>query len=224
MKLITLKAVLILMCCLQAGAVTVPELQQIATTMAANSNQLKQYTYRQRTEVYYDQELKTSQIDEVHYDIRGEQVRIPLAQQKAERKQHVRGPMARFVAKRIEAKEQDVTDYVARLVALSSRYTAHEGTRSAIAMRSADVTISPARNMVLRMRDFAKDGDLVKLTFNDRKCLVRAEIETALDDDPVTITVLFDVLKSGVSYAMKSVVSSQAKQLEVRSYLDDFKL
>jgi len=223
MKWITLKTVLLFLCCLEGRAATVPEVQQIASRMASNSDQLKQYTYKQRTEIYYNQELKTSQIDEVHYGTNREQVRIPLAQQKAERSQRaVRGPLSRLVAKRIEAKEEDVKDYVARLIALSSRYTAHDGTRSP--MKGADLTVTSARTLVVRVRDFAKAGDLVKLTFDDSKRLARAEIETALDDDPVTITVLFDVLKSGVSYPMKSVVKSLAKQVEVRSYQYDFKL
>lgn len=104
-----------LLICMGAVAAVPVEFKSMMLNMARNSEELKQYTYKQRIETYYKEELKSSRIDEIHYDVNGERVSIPLAQQKAEENQRrVRGPMSRFVAKRVEAKQDEMKDYVER--------------------------------------------------------------------------------------------------------------
>jgi hypothetical protein len=48
--------------------------------MAANSKQLRQYTYKQRTETYHEGELKNTKVDEIHYDAGGERDPRAVAQ------------------------------------------------------------------------------------------------------------------------------------------------
>ena len=46
--------------------------------MAVNNKQLRQYTFKQRTETYHQGDLKNAKVDEVHYNAAGERVGIPL--------------------------------------------------------------------------------------------------------------------------------------------------
>jgi hypothetical protein len=106
-----------LMVCVGAGAVVPVEVKLMMSNMASNSQEVKQYTYKQRIETYYKEELKNSRIDEIHYDVNGELVSIPLMEQKVEsNERRVRGPMSRFIVKRVEAKQDEMKDYVERLL------------------------------------------------------------------------------------------------------------
>lgn len=214
--------------CVGAGAVVPDEIRSMMTNMARNAQELKQYTYKQRIETYYKEELKSSRIDEIHYEVNGERVSIPLAQQKVEEKQRpVRGPMSRFVAKRVEAKQGEMKEYVERLLALSSRYMSSDAERIKSAMNDADLTVSGgAKGYVrIRFRDFVKNGDMVTMSFDPQtKRPVRTEVETRLDDDPVMITMMFDQLRNGPYYAGRTVVRSESQSLEIRAYLYEQKL
>jgi hypothetical protein len=50
----------------------------VLTGMEANGKQLRQYTFKQRTEIYHKGELKNAKTDEIHYAATGELVAIPL--------------------------------------------------------------------------------------------------------------------------------------------------
>ena len=230
MKLTIRNAALLLplVVCVGAGAVVPVEIKSMMSNMARNSQELKQYTYKQRIETYYKEELKSSRIDEIHYDVNGERVSIPLAQQKVEEKQRpVRGPMSRFISKRVEAKQDEMKDYVERLLALSSRYMTADAEKMKSAMNDADLTVGGgAKGYVrIRFRDFVKNGDLVTMSFDSKsKCPVRIEVESRLDEDPVSITVMFDQVRNGPHYAGRTVVRSERQQIEVRAYGYDHRL
>src|SRR5215510_4400461 len=91
--------------------------------MTANARQLKQYTFHQRTEIYYKGDLKNTRVDEIHYNAGGERIGIPIDEQKSQSEPRRRiGPGSRFIAKQIENKQEEMKDYVERLMALTGRY------------------------------------------------------------------------------------------------------
>ena len=52
---------------------------EFAATMAENSKKLKQYTYTQKTQVYFKGELRTTKMSQVHFDpTTGEKVVVPM--------------------------------------------------------------------------------------------------------------------------------------------------
>src|SRR5882757_10778201 len=52
---------------------------EFAATMAENSKKLKQYTYTQKTQVYFKGELRTTKLSQVHFDpTTGEKVVVPM--------------------------------------------------------------------------------------------------------------------------------------------------
>ncbi len=55
---------------ISAAAAQVP-VANLMEVMAANNKQLRQYTYKQRTETYYQGEIKNTKVDEIHYNLGG---------------------------------------------------------------------------------------------------------------------------------------------------------
>jgi vacuolar-type H+-ATPase subunit I/STV1 len=106
----------------------------VLTGMEANGNQLRKYTFKQRTEIYHKGELKNAKTDEIHHAATGELVAIPLDEQKADQEPRRRGPGSRIVGKKIKEEQEKMKEYIDRLMSLTSRYLAPdpEKLRSAI--------------------------------------------------------------------------------------------
>ena len=194
--------------------------------MAANSKQLRQYTYKQRTETYHEGELKNTKVDEIHYDAGGERVSIPLDQRQTQSEAPRRGPGHRLIARKIEEEKEKMRDYIERLTALASRYPGPDQARLQASISNAEVTTGGGSSQVrIRMRDYVKPGDSMTMIFDPAtKRPVKTEINTFLDDAPVSIVIAFDQLRDGPNYPGKIVMSSITKQLEIRVFTYEYRL
>jgi hypothetical protein len=212
-----------------ALAITAGAQQQLAPVMvgmATNAKQLKQYTFKQRTEIYYNGDLKNSKLDEVHFNSDGERIVVPLGEQKTDSGFHPRGPAHRLIAKKIENKQTETKQYIERLMFMAGRYLSPEPGKLQAAMGQADITRSAANSLVrIHLRDFVKRGDMMVITLdsaNNRP--VKTEIETTMDDGPVSIVLTFDQMHRSVNYPGKTVVKAEAEDLEVRLFTYDYHL
>jgi len=212
--------------CLITTAVAQQQLASLTSGMAANARQLKEYTFKQRTEMYYKGEMKNSKLDEVHYSSNGERMIVPLGEQKSESGFHPRGPAHRLIAKKIENKQADKKQYVERLMFLTSRYLSPETGKMQNALAVADVTRSGASPLIrIHLRDFVKRGDMMTMTFDSTTNRpIKTEIETSMDDGPVSIVLTFDQLHQGPSYPGKTVVKADAEEVEVRVFTYDHRM
>ena len=223
------KAVVVGLLAILAIATEAAAQQQTAalmTAMAANAKQLRQYTFKQRTEMYHNGELKNAKVDEVHYSVGGERVSIPLDEQRAQSEPPRRGPGHRLIAKKIEEEKEKMKEYVERLMSLTSRYLASDPAKLQAAVAGAEITTGGSSSLLrIRMRDYVKYGDSMTMSFDPAtKRPVKTEVNTSLDDAPVTIVLAFDQIHEGPNYPGKTVVSSGAKQLEVRVLTYDYRL
>ena len=202
------------------------QITSLINGMAANAKQLSQYTYKQRTELHYKGELKNTKLDEIHYSASGERVVIPLGEQKAESGSHRRGHGFRLVAKKIEGKQEQTKQYVERLMFLTSRYLVSDPAKFRAALAKADVTKSVGSSLVrIHMSNFVKSGDLMIMTVNSATNRpVKTEVMTTLDNGPVSIVMTFDQIHEGPNYPSKTVVRSDAEELEVRMFTYDYRL
>lgn len=170
--------------------------------------------------------MKNTKIDEVHYNASGERVSIPLDEQKVQSEPPRRGPGSRLIARKIEEEKEKMKDYAERLMALTSRYLAPEPTKFQAAIANAEVTTGGGSSyMRIRVRDYIKAGDTMTMTFDSAtKRPIKTEVNTSLDDDPITILLAFDQIHDGPNYPGKTVVRSDAKQLEVRVFTYDYRI
>lgn len=208
-----------------AAAAQVP-VSNLMETMAANNKQLRQYTHKQRTETYHEGELKNTRVDEIHYNVGGERVSIPLDQRQSQSEAPRRGPGHRLVAKKMEEEKEKMRDYIQRLTALASRYPGSDQARLQESISKAEVTTGGGSSQVrIRVRDYVKPGDSMTMIFDPAtKRPVKTEINTFLDDGPVSIVVAFDQLRDGPTYPGKIVMSSVAKKLEIRVFTYEYRL
>ena len=198
----------------------------LTASMAANAKQLKLYTCKQRTATHYKGDLKSSRIEEIHYSASGERVSIPIDGQRVEQDARRRGPGSRLVAKKIESKQEEMREYIERLMSLTSRYLAPNSEKFKAGLGNAEMITSAASTQArIVMRNYVKNGDTMTMTFDAASHLpVKTEVDTSLDEDAVSIVVNFGQVHNGPSYPEKTVVTSFGKQLEVRVFTYDYRM
>jgi hypothetical protein len=224
----TRKAALIGLLVILVIAIDAAAQQQVSalmTGMGANAKQLRQYTFKQRTETYHQGDLKNTKVDEIHYSASGERVSISLNDQKAQSEPRRRGPGSRIIAKKIEEEQEKMKKYIERLMALTSRYLADDPAKFQAAIANAEVTTGGSSQVRIMMRNYVKTGDMMTISFDSATHRpTKTEINTRLDDASVSIRLAFDQIRKGPSYPGRTVVRSDAKQLEVRVFTYDYRL
>ena len=117
-------------------------------------------------------------------------------------------------------------DYIERLTELASRYPGPDQARFQEAISKAEVTTGGGSSQVrIRMHDYVKPGDSMTMIFDPAtKRPVKTEINTFLDDGPVSIVIAFDQLRNGPNYPGKIVMSSIRRQLEIRVFTYEYRL
>jgi hypothetical protein len=194
--------------------------------MAANNKQLRQYTYKQRSETYHQGELKNTTVDEIHYNPLGERVGIPIDQHQAAPEAPSRGPGHRLIAKKIEKEKEEMKDYIDRLKALAERYPGTDSGKLKDAIAKAEIITGGGSGLTrIRMRDYVKPGDSMTMSFDQAtKRPVKTEISTFLDGGPVSIVVAFDQIPDGPNYPSRIVITSATKQIEIRVFTYEYRL
>jgi len=217
---------LLLMVVTAIAAVAQQQNTALMSGMEANAKQLRQYTFKQRTETYHKGELKNAKVDEVHYSVSGERVSIPLNEQKAESEAPRRGPGHRVIAKKMEEGKQKMKEYVERLMSLTSRYLSSDPEKMHAALANAEMTTGGGSKLLrLKIQDYVKAGDTMTMSFDPAtKRPMTTEVSTSLDDAPVNIVLAFDQIREGPSYAGKTIIRSAEKQLEIRIMTYDYRL
>jgi hypothetical protein len=206
-------------CAQQQGAALV-------TGMAANAQQLRQYTFKQRTEMYHKGELKNAKLEEIHYSASGERVSIPIDEQRTQSDTPRRGPGHRIITKKMAEQKEEIKDYMDRLMSLASRYLTSDPAKLQAALANAEMTTGGGSTQVrFRMRDYVKAGDTMTMSFDSAtKRPTRTEVNTLLDGAPVAIVLAFDQIREGPSYPVRTVVKSDERQLEIRLLTYDYRL
>lgn len=216
-----------LLAAVSAGAQQAPNspTNSMMAGMAANTEQLKQYTYKQRTEAYHKDDLKNAKIEEIHYDVNGERVAITLDEQKAESEPRRRGPGSRLMAKVADKKRDEMKGYIERLASLAGRYLASDPAKLQAAMAKAQKSMDQASGQLrITLRDYLKSGDAMIMSFDAATNRpTKTEVKTTLDDDAVSIIVTFDQVREGPNYPGRIVARSDAKQVEVKVFTYDYR-
>jgi hypothetical protein len=196
---------------------------EFAAKMAENTAKLKQYTYMQKTQVYFKGELRTTKLSQVHFDsTTGERIVVPMNSGDAEQ-QPEQGRGGRLRARIVEKKRDEMKEYVERLVGLLHQYLPPNPDRIKAAMPRAEITPPEGGSAKIVLSDYLKPGD--KETFaigTESKRLEQIAISSSLDDDPVSFTVNFARLPDDTNYPSATTIQSQAKGLEIRVSTSDY--
>src|SRR5579862_4280986 len=146
---------------------------EFAAKMAENTAKLKQYTYTQKTQVYFKGELRRTKLSQVHFDpATGERVVVPMSSDDADQ-QPEQGRGGRLRARIVEKKRDEMKEYVERLVGLLHQYLPLNPDRIKAAMPRAQITPPAGGSAKIALSDYLKPGDTETFSINseskDRK-------------------------------------------------------
>lgn len=198
-----------------------PPSQQFGKAMVENAAELRRYTFKQRTEVSINGEVRSVRLDQARFDLDGNLERTPLTP--AAEAPKSRGLRGRMVAK----KREETADYVERLMSLARRYMAPGRGEMEKLFGKAEIWKgqgASANQVRIQTTDFVKSGDSFVWTLDPiAKLPVRMEARSELDGDPVTVTAEYRTLANGPNYIARTIVKSPRKELEVKVESFDYR-
>ncbi|MGH9701909.1 MAG: hypothetical protein ACRD4K_00930 [Candidatus Acidiferrales bacterium] len=195
----------------------------LGAQMKKNKAELRKYSWKQRVELQFKGEDKSTKLDQLHYDASGELVRAPLsAPPPAQEKR-------RRIGGRIKAKKvEELKDYIQRLMLRVQRYTDFSGGDPAALMDKAMIGKGQGANegmIVVHISNFVITGDSVDISIDPATQKMRKiVIATMLDDDPINVNADFQDLPNGPTYMANATVDSPKKELGIRMQNFDYVL
>ncbi|SRR6266545_5041555 len=182
-----------------------------------NSEDLKQYSYKRRTEITVKGRSR-ARVELVRY-VDGKMHTVPLeAPQHRPEQPHGYGLRGRMMQKRVEKKKEEMKEEVAALTSLLQRYSpGSDSMRSALQKAAISRTASgPDADVKLEARGMVNPNDSFSLVWSvvDSRP-AKIEIRTELDNKPVQVGIEYASLPEGPFYAAHTVVSAPKKDLRV---------
>jgi hypothetical protein len=182
----------------------------IFQNMRRNAEALKHYTHQMQRTVLINGEQKSSTLSLVRY-VNGERQVIALSAPPQRR--GGRGLRHAVAAH----KKEEMKEYVERLDGLLHRYLAPGPDVIRTLPEKTSMTVNGEGLRQIEVRGLVQPSDSLKiLTDTATGKLVRTEIETSLDGDPVHLQISFSTLPDGLVYPAKTTFSAPKKKLQVQ--------
>ena len=187
-----------------------PAGDKLAGMTAENVKLLRQYTWKQRTAVKFKGEEKFVRVKQVKLDPDGKKQETVLSE-KTEKPPS--GPIRRAIA---DHKRTEMKDYVDNhLYAFIESYLPLKPERLKAALATAQLG-AVGNSMGLTMKDYQQQGDALTVSFDSAtKRLLRLQLDTKLENDPVTVTVDMSTVANGPTYPAQTKIKVPAKDIEV---------
>ncbi len=196
---------------------------EFAAAQKQNSEALKQYTWKSRTEIKMKGESKNVKVEQVRYDIDGKRQKTEIGgspePQSEKPKARRRGGGGRAKAKIIEKKKKEFAEMMQALGKLVASYGQIPPDKMQAFVKNAQMSPGEgeqAGTMRIQGGDVLHPGDAMTLWINPTSQMMkRIEIETTLEEKPVTVVSEYQSLADGPTYQARSVVSYPAKEVEL---------
>lgn len=187
--------------------------KKFAQAQQKNAAELRQYTWKSRTEVRKGSETKSVQLNQMRFDIDGilQQTQISATQQELPTR-GLRG----LIAKK---KKEEFVNTVTSLGELAKSYSKLSPEKMKQFFENAVFTPekNPAQNLLrIQAKDVLQPGDMMTIwvdiaTQKQRKI----EIQTTFDKNPVRIVSEFQDLTNGPTYMARSVIDYPNDELVI---------
>lgn len=185
--------------------------QRLAKRVAANKAKLEQYSYLQKTELFYNGELRNTRTAKVHFDpVTGNKVVVPIATGVPVAQPG--GLRGRIIVRR----RTEIKAYVERLAALMRRYLPPDPAKIKAAMPNAQIILGGAEPRLV-LSNYVKAGDKVTFILNRAsRTLDQISVLSSLDNNPVSFMVQFAHLADGTDYPATTTMKSDSERIQVR--------
>jgi len=206
---------------MMGGGMSPAEIQQKVTeSMQANTEAMKHYSWKTRTEIRKDGEVKGTQLSLMRYDSYGNLEKTPMggSQPPQEKKRGIRGHI-------VEKKTEEFKGSVEDLAALAKSYSNLSPAAMQNFKQNATIgkKLSGGSDIQVSSKDVVHPGDSMIITIDPAtKKEKRVDITSALDGNPVTITSNFSSLSDGLTYVSDSSISYPKEGLVIRTENFDY--
>jgi hypothetical protein len=186
----------------------------LKASLAASQAILQQYEWVETTVVSLKGEEKSRQMNKCYHGADGKVQKVPLTTPPPEEKK--RGLRGKIV----EAKKEEMTDYMKSAVALVKQYVPPDQAKIQAAKDAGKVSVSPQPGQRVRLTfaDYVKPGDslVLELDLASNRPL-EAKVSSYLDskDDAVTLDVRFSTLDNNATYTSTTALDAKGKNLTV---------
>lgn len=189
---------------------------QLAGLLAENSRQLRQYTYKQRTEVSFKGEDRMTRENQVKFGPDGQRQLTLISETGGDK---ATGLGSRIVNK----KREEMKDYVMRLSALVESYFPPDPEKMKAAANTAELAPGPD-GMGIKLRNVEVNGDAMTLVLNTAtRKMQKLELNTKLDKDNVAVTVDMATLPNGtLNYPATTHIKVPSKSLDIHITTYDY--
>jgi hypothetical protein len=182
---------------------------------ALNQQNLRQYSWLEKSELSLKGEVKSTKVDSCRYGPDGKVQKTPVVEPPPPEKK--RGLKGKMIAK----KTGEMKEELESAVALVQRYVPPSPDKMQVVMNAGTASLSQAGPgaLALKFPGYEKAGDALTLTFDTAvKALRQISVATWLEkpDEPVTLNVTMQSLPDGTSYPGTIVLSIPSSNLEVR--------
>ena len=189
----------------------------VAAQMQKNKEELRQYSWKQKTELDLKGEEKNSRIDFMRYDSQGQLVKTPLSAPPPPQQRS-----GRLVGKIKAKKTDEMKDYIERLMERVRRYTSFSGSDPQQIMQRATLTTGQD-TFVIHIKDYVIPGESVDISHDPTTRKIRQfKVATSLDSDPVSVVADFQDLPDGPTYMSQATVDSPKKELQIHVTAYDY--
>jgi hypothetical protein len=173
-----------------------------------NRAQLRNYSWTRRTEIKVKGESKDVRTESVRYDSSGQLQKTPLNNPPAK-------PVDKGKQKEQDKKKGEFTAFLKSLSDLAQPYT--QLTPDQVEALAKGAAISKEQGTVQFKANYVVlKGDSVTLTLDGSTFLMKqASIGTIYLDDPITLTVAYEMLPDGTSYPKRVDLSYPKKETQV---------
>ena len=211
------------------GAAHAQDKMTFAEAQKVNAQALRQYLWQSRTEIKVKGESKNVKLEQVRYDIDGKLEKTPIGGTPAAAPaQPSGGRRGRLKERVIENKKEEFGKEMQDLAALVMSYAHMPPDKTQAFAKSATVTPGSgdtAGLVQLRGASVLQPGDAMTVWADPKtQAMRRVEIQTALDQKPVSVQATFGPVETGGPTAMlKAVLTYPDKQVELTVENFDYK-
>lgn len=187
-----------------------------AEARMANQQALKNYSWKTRTELQMEGEVKLVRLELIRHDLDGNRQKTTLSEEKAEQKGRKRGVIAKVKKK----KKAEFADWVQELGQLLTSYVQVSKGQMVDFFDQAKFSYQDG-TVLIQGTNFIVPGDSVTYWLDGQsRQLAKMQIQTVHDEEQVELLVEFRQLEGGLNVDARSTV--QVPRREIKITIENF--
>ena len=206
--------------------------QKFAEAQKANQTELRTYTWQSRTVIKIKGETKKVKVEQVVYDVTGQQQKTLLEESPPGDQQESGGRLKKRI---IAKKKEEYTEEIKSLGQLVNSYAHIPSEQMQAFIKNAQFSMGPGRSPLedpladyqvtieIAGTNAVQQGDSMKIWIDKQTMMLRhVEVNTALDKNPVRLVVDYQSIPNGPTSMSTATIDYPDKKLELDIQNSDY--